>query len=149
MTAAQSEQADSLEVWRSLSDAWKRLYRGAERNLASAEISFAEFRILRLLNEEGPSSMVNMANSLLITQAAITGIIDRLENQSLVERVRKSEDRRVIHVSITPKGREISKKAGRLHRNFVEKALQSLTESDIANMLNALSKMNNAIENSR
>ena len=148
MSAAQSEQADSIEVWRSLSDAWKRLYRAAERNLASAEISFTEFRILRLLNEEGLLSMVNMANSLLITQAAITGIIDRLEKQGLVKRGRNREDRRVIHVSITPKGREISKKAGRLHRNFVEKALQSLTESDVADMLNALTKMGNAIENS-
>ena len=148
MPAVRSELADSLEVWRSLSDAWKRLYRGAERNLASAEISFAEFRILRLLNEEGSSSMVNMANSLLITQAAMTGIIDRLEKQDLVERVRNTEDRRVIHVSITPKGREVSKKADRLHRNFVEKALQSLTESDVANVLNALTKMSNAIENS-
>ena len=79
--------------------------------------------------------MAKIADNLVLTPAAITAITDRLENRSYVERIRSNEDRRIIVISITDKGRDVLSRGGRLQRRFVERILGRLTEEDVGYLL--------------
>lgn len=74
--------------------------------------------------------MVALADELSVTQAAITGIIDRLERLGLVLRLRQAKDRRVVHARVTPDGERMLRRALRLHRDFVRESLSVLSPEE-------------------
>jgi len=45
-----------------------------------------------------------LARAIHLSQATVTGILDRLEKRGLIERVRNGYDRRSVFVQITPQG---------------------------------------------
>ncbi len=136
---------DALEVWRAFSRLSKEWYRQAERNLEPLGLSVLEVRALRALSEAGPSPMFAVARELAVTQAAITGIIDRLERAGLVTRVRQTRDRRVIHVRITSRGERTLGTAIRRHRDFVRETLRVLTPREAVDLESALARLGDSL----
>ncbi|MBX3250939.1 MAG: MarR family transcriptional regulator [Myxococcales bacterium] len=45
-----------------------------------------------------------LAKSVSLSQATVTGILDRLEQRGLLRRERSSADKRVVHLRVTPAG---------------------------------------------
>jgi DNA-binding MarR family transcriptional regulator len=66
-----------------------------------------------------------LARDIHLSQATVTGILDRLEKRSLIERVRNGHDRRSIFVQITPQGEAQLKSAP---SGLQEQFLQELGE---------------------
>lgn len=48
-----------------------------------------------------------LAASVSLSQATVTGILDRLERRGLVRRVRSTVDKRVVHLEVTDAGRTL------------------------------------------
>ncbi|WP_172673539.1 MarR family winged helix-turn-helix transcriptional regulator [Calditerricola satsumensis] len=57
------------------------------------------------LAQDGTAKVSDLSDRLGITPGAVTGMVDKLEEQGLVERVRIRNDRRVVHVRLTDAGR--------------------------------------------
>ena len=64
--------------------------------------------ILRNLLDNGAISSADLSRIAYVTPSNITGIIDRLQNKGLVERIRVKDDRRVALITLTQSGRELS-----------------------------------------
>ena len=135
----QAERLDELELWRSATNAWKRLLKGGEKNLANADLTLAEFRILRMLTESGTLPMNRLSHETLLSQPSITGLIDKLEERELVERVRNNADRREVLIAITPKGKGALARGEELHKQFVRRVFSVLANEEMVE-LNALLK---------
>ncbi|MFH1572061.1 MAG: MarR family transcriptional regulator, partial [Gemmatimonadota bacterium] len=56
----------------------------------------------------GPLSSVALSRELGVSPANVTGIIDRLVEKDLVERLRPEDDRRKVLLSLTEAGAEIA-----------------------------------------
>ena len=68
----------------------------------------SQYNVLRILRGEGkPLPCLEIADRMIQMMPAITGLIDRLEQQGLVQRERCTEDRRVVYVAITEKARGV------------------------------------------
>ncbi|WP_029431246.1 MarR family winged helix-turn-helix transcriptional regulator [Blastococcus sp. URHD0036] len=70
-------------------------------------ITTAAFDLLSQLRRAGPPhrrTIGELAEATLLTSAATTMRIDRLEVEGLVRRVRSDGDRRVVHAELTPAG---------------------------------------------
>lgn len=63
---------------------------------------------LRVLARSDPLSSAELSRKLFVTPSNMTGIIDRLENKGLVKRIQKKGDRRIMLISLTRKGVEVS-----------------------------------------
>jgi DNA-binding MarR family transcriptional regulator len=62
----------------------------------------SQYNILRILRGEGaPLPILEIASRTITVVPGITGLIDRLEQAGLVNRVRCEKDRRVIYVALT------------------------------------------------
>jgi len=133
--------ADEVEVWRTIASAWKRLQRAAEKNLTRAGVTVAEFRILRALKEDGPIAMNKLCPQTMLSQPTITGIVDKLEAMSLVERVRNPDDRREVILGITSAGGEAFSRAEQIHGAFVERSLAALRKEDVAKLVDLLGRL--------
>ncbi|MEN8774391.1 MAG: MarR family transcriptional regulator [Akkermansiaceae bacterium] len=75
--------------------------------LNRGNISFPQFFLLTYLSSEDYLTMSAIAKKMGHSTAAATGLVDRLEKLSFVERVHAAEDRRKIMVRITSSGTEI------------------------------------------
>ena len=59
------------------------------------------------LNRSGKLMGSELARAISLSQATVTGILDRLENRGLVDRKRSIEDKRRVFVSLTDKGSDL------------------------------------------
>ena len=66
-----------------------------------------QWRVLRVLWDVDDASLGDLAECTLIPAPSLVGVVDRLQRAGLVRRQRAKADRRVVHHSITPKGRQL------------------------------------------
>jgi MarR family transcriptional regulator, 2-MHQ and catechol-resistance regulon repressor len=135
---------DDVDMWRSMASSWKRLQHHAEKNLLHIDLNLAELRILKVLREQGSSPMNRFSAETMLSQPSITGIVDKLEERGLVERVRNLEDRREVLIAITAKGNQTFSQGMDLHRQFVEKALSALEDEEARSLVSLLQKLADA-----
>lgn len=65
-----------------------------------------QFMVLSAIAEMGNVAISNIANTVNLTQATVTTIIDRLEDKKLVARIRSEQDKRIVHATLTDAGRK-------------------------------------------
>lgn len=104
-------------------------------------LTSSQYNILRILRGEGkPLPILEVAGRMIQVVPAITGLIDRLEKQELVERKRCTEDRRVVHVTITARGlkllKELDQPLNELHRRLIG----HLTKNELRQLSGLLEK---------
>lgn len=90
------------------------LYRALDTVLPRFRKIFAEFgltetqwRVLRVLWEHDAVSLKDLASMTLIPAPSLVGVVDRLEQQSLLTRVRDKADRRKVLIQATPRGKKL------------------------------------------
>jgi DNA-binding MarR family transcriptional regulator len=96
---------------------------------------------LRVIVERRSISPGQLAREVALSQATITGIVDRLAARQLVTRARDAPDRRLVSVSATDAGRAlVSEAPSPLQDRFVQR-LRSLSEEDRNAMRETLRKI--------
>ena len=81
-----------------------RLLRWFTHPVRRGEITPEQYWLLRLLGKSGPLSVGGVASRLGIGQSAATTACKRLERQGLITRTRKSDDERVVPITLTSEG---------------------------------------------
>ena len=104
-------------------------------------LSSPQIQLLESLNVEGPKKMSDLANELGITVGAMTALADRMHKAGIISRERSSSDRRVIHLVITEKGKELVGDISRARSSTLEKYFGKLTEEETTLMLDLCNKM--------
>jgi DNA-binding MarR family transcriptional regulator len=67
--------------------------------------------LLQTIRDQGEVTIGEIANSMSLSQATVTTIIDRLEKRGLVYRERSKEDKRKVHAHLTDEAMETLKSA--------------------------------------
>ena len=108
-----------------------------------------KFRILGMLTLYGAMPMSTISKKLCVTKPNITALIDKLIAEKLVERQYEKEDRRIIKISISEKGKKHLLKSRNETVKTITKNLSVLSETDFnklfkasEDMINILSKLN-------
>ncbi len=77
-----------------------------DRWLERHNLSEGRMSVLLRLRVKGPMTLGDLAESLDVSPRNITGLVDHLERDALVERFPDPEDRRVVHVRLAPAGKQ-------------------------------------------
>lgn len=131
-------------VWMSLARSVAALTHGLDK--ASQEelgLPLTEMALLLQLGKaDGPARMVDFARRMMVTKAAITKIVDRVESAGLCVREPSSSDRRVTHIAITPQGKKLFKKAQKLLYSWLQENLfDHLTEEEMEHIRSGLGRV--------
>ncbi len=102
------------------------------RRVHRSGISLGHLQILWILQEHGPLPVSRLAEWLGIGVPNVTGLLDRMEQRGLVERVRDAVDRRVVLARQTDLGREIVREVDGWRSGVVEQVLEPLTTAQLA-----------------
>jgi len=112
------------------------------RDIAKYGLTPTQFGIFESLGHLGPMRICEVGAKKLMTGGNMTVVIDNLEKQGLVERIRSSEDRRSTILQLTGKGKQLFDEVFVLHARFVENLIWSvLNEEEILQLSGLLKKL--------
>lgn len=115
----------------------------------SKDVGLTGPQLLVLQNIEAkPGIMVReIADSLNLSPATITNILDRLENRELASRIRSNQDKRKVGVYLTDAGKAALENAPRpLQEHFIERfnSLEEWEQSQMVATMQRIASMMNA-----
>ena len=68
-------------------------------------LTVPQLLVMQAIAKEGSPSTSTLARHIVVSQATVTRIIDRLERDGVVKREKSSKDKRVVNVSLTDAGK--------------------------------------------
>ena len=127
-----------------LVDIFGQINKLEQRALATGlndDVSITEMHIMEKIGEAGSSRMTDIARALDVTLATLTVACDRMQKKDLIERTRAEKDRRVVMVSLTPKGQAAWQYHEQFHHDLIDAALTDMSEEEQNALSRALEKL--------
>jgi Transcriptional regulators len=94
-------------------------------------VSLKEYDVLySLAKAEAPVRLTDLHRRVLLSQPALSRLVDRLVERGLVERREDAGDRRVVRLTLTPEGQRRQREVGAAHARDVTAAMTATGVSD-------------------
>jgi DNA-binding MarR family transcriptional regulator len=116
----------------SVHDVMRSILRRLQPALEAEGISMGQFWGLHAISTLGPSSVNSVAHQLMVAPPTACANVDTLERAGLIERRRSVEDRRVVEVALTRKGRETEARIWRAIGEAMRHGTRDLPPGEIA-----------------
>lgn len=140
-----TDERVQIGTWFNLQQANRVLDGIIEHRLRSAtDLSRPEYEVLfRLQHAAGqPLLMSEIAAQLLNSPSGTTRIADRLEAGGLIARETPRDNRRVVQVTLTGRGRRVLEKADRVFRDALRESFAAhLSERDVDELRRLMRKL--------
>lgn len=111
-----------------------------------SDISITEMHTIEAIGMYKKKSSSEVAKQLSITVGTLTVSINNLEKKGYVERFRSEDDRRVVKLGLTTKGRFLFRVHQKFHRDMVKGVLTDLNENEEAALIKALHNLLNFLQ---
>jgi DNA-binding MarR family transcriptional regulator len=109
-------------------------------------MSLEAFGILRILFLKGPLQPKDIAEYCCIHKSTVTIKSNQLFELGLIERRYSEQDRRNIHLYLTPKGIEVSKQAEKEIAHIVASHLSELSAEELTTFIKIYDKLSSLIK---
>jgi DNA-binding MarR family transcriptional regulator len=127
-----------------------RLYRSIisklNEILGEHELSFSLWEVLLYVNNNGPSTLVEISNYYHVEKPSITRRVHRLKDQMLVEGV-SSKDGREKMIQLTDSGNEVYKLCRQKINAFEDEVLRGIPDNEKDTLYQILPKIQKNILN--
>ena len=116
------------ESWEALLSAQVSVTRGFAAERMWDEVALNEYDVLYALKKAGCAlRQSELTKQVLLSQPALSRLVERMEQRGLVERSTDSRDKRGVLVSLTDTGAEAQQRTGARHARSVEARMRRLT----------------------
>ena len=122
----------SVELADALRPVVLRLTRELRHESERLGVTARQTTLLWLIRRSPGLSLRDLAELERISPPALSGHVDRLERDGLVERVRSDEDRRRVGLRLTPAGDRVLRRVKARRTTHLAERLRQLDDADIA-----------------
>lgn len=123
-----------------------RRQRALARDWCQRSVSMTHLHLLLLLQTEGTLSMSRLADFLDVSLPNATGIVGRMEERGLVQRVHDDHDRRIVQVRLSPAGLAVLEETDLMRQEQLAGILEELTPEQQRGCLRAVRDVRAAAE---
>lgn len=134
-------QTTGPKLWIVLARAYRALAEWTERSIATQGMCLSDFMMLEVLLHKGPMTMSAMGEKVLLANASMTSVVDRLHERGLVVRRSCDSDRRIRIVDLTPEGRAVISALYVRHEQDIEEVMAGLSQAERNTMRSGLKKI--------
>jgi DNA-binding MarR family transcriptional regulator len=110
--------------------------------LGNFDITNPQFDALLVLREYGELTMGELCGKMFLACSTATDLIDRMERNGLIERVRDTADRRVIRLKVLPKGNAVIDEVLEVRRSYLATILAELDVTEKERLIQSLHQLN-------
>ncbi|HJB94235.1 MAG TPA: MarR family transcriptional regulator [Candidatus Mediterraneibacter intestinigallinarum] len=102
------------------------------------DITNNDMHIIEAVGLSGENTMSVVAKKLGITAGSLTTSVNSLVNKKYVKRQRSEEDRRVVFIKLTEKGKRAYEHHREYHRQMTEAVISRLDENEVPVLIKTL-----------
>jgi len=140
--------ATSVSTWVRLLACHNLMLASVRRRL-DPECTLSRFDLLANLAREDGQTLATLSRRMLVTAGNLTGLVDRAARDGFVVRRADPRDRRLSHVHLTRKGRDLVTTLLPRHAAHVETLFTALDASEKRELRRILGKLRGSLEEER
>ncbi|MFD2926154.1 MarR family winged helix-turn-helix transcriptional regulator [Halobacillus naozhouensis] len=101
-------------------------------------ITTPQFVALQWLLDKGDLTIGELSTHLHLACSTTTDLVDRLEKNELVERIRDSKDRRIVRTHLLEKGTQIIHEVIEKRQNYLQDVLKDVSDDEVKQLTHLL-----------
>lgn len=105
------------------------------------DITNNDMHVIEAIGINAPKNMTSIAKELSVTVGTLTIAMNSLVKKGYVVRERGQEDRRVVYISLSERGRKAFEHHAMFHKKMIEEIMNDLSEEEGKILIRALSKL--------
>ena len=120
-----------------------------ESSLRGSQFKDVSIKVMHTIDVIGTTPNAtpsDISRELLVTLGTVTTSLNNLERKGYIERRRSSIDRRVVHLSLTKKGRLLYRLHKRFHNRMVMQVVEGMSSEEKNAMQKGLQNLYNFLE---
>lgn len=133
---------EMVDRYINLSFSVNKIAEGLVKEQISSDLTNDQHYTLRYINKVETCTSSELAEVFDVKKSAITAIITRMWEKGLIQRTRDENDRRVVYLTMTDKGRELFQETEEKIQDLVESFITRFDQSEIVQFLNTYEKLN-------
>lgn len=102
--------------------------------------------LIGTLVHHGEMKISDLSEKIGLSNSTVSGILDRLEDQGLVERTRSKEDRRVVYIKVTDECRKQSQKQFEEVNKLIEQMMDKATPEELDIILEGMNTLEKVVD---
>jgi DNA-binding MarR family transcriptional regulator len=106
-----------------------------------SDISYNDMHIIEAVGVDEPRNMKTVAGRMSVTTGTLTTAVDALCEKGYVVRERSREDKRVIHLLLTERGKNAYYHHEQFHRQMIKNMTAGMNEQETDILIYALAKL--------
>lgn len=106
------------------------------------DITENDMHIIEAVGISEPKKVSDVAKSLNVTPGTMTVNIDNLEKKGYVTRERSENDKRVVYIILTERGKKAFFHHRDFHKKMIKSAVANLTDEERESLMKCLTKLN-------
>lgn len=111
-----------------------------------SDITNNDMHIIEAIGIEEPRNMSVIAHRLSVTVGTLTTNMNGLEKKGYIRRERSQEDKRVVYVLLTEKGRKAFYHHRDFHKKMIKAIIRDLSEEEMEILYRCLQNLNYFLE---
>ncbi len=100
-----------------------------------------QFIALQWLLDRGDLTIGELSKKMYLAFSTTTDLVDRMEKNELIERVRDPKDRRVVRIHLLEKGEEIIDEVIQKRQEYLQEVLSSFTLKEVESLRGSMSQL--------
>ena len=113
---------------------------------ANKDISIKEMHTIDVIGKFPEATPSKVSKELMVTLGTVTTSLNNLERKGYIERIRSDQDRRVVYLHLTKKGRLVHRLHKRFHKAMVEKIIDGMSPEEMDVMGKGLTNLYQFLE---
>lgn len=109
--------------------------------LKNYTITPPQFIALQWLFEHGDMTIGELSNKMFLAFSTTTDLVDRMENNNLVKRIRDDKDRRVVRIHLLSEGERVIEEVIDKRRDYLNTVLSDFDEDEVTQFSLLLTKL--------
>ena len=109
--------------------------------LSNYTITPPQFIAFQWLHESGDMTIGDLSTKMYLAFSTTTDLVDRMEKNELVQRVRDENDRRVVRIHLLPEGERIIQEVILKRQNYLRDITQEFNAEEFEQLSRTLQKL--------
>lgn len=127
----------------------KGFHSASMTEIGDTEITFSQFILLNIISSRECPKMTDISGELDVTPANVSIMIEKLVKEGFVVRTSDPDDRRIVRVCLTPKGKGLIRRTDEKKKKNMAKIFENTSDGDRINLLRIMDKIARSIEKDR
>ncbi|MFS0865552.1 MarR family winged helix-turn-helix transcriptional regulator [Fredinandcohnia sp. 179-A 10B2 NHS] len=109
--------------------------------LSNFTITTPQFLALQWLLEHGDMTIGELSNKMFLACSTTTDLVDRMEKNNLVMRVKDPKDRRVVRIHLLEEGERIIEEVIKKRQDYLHEIMENFTGDEVVLLEKNLKKL--------